>query len=126
MYFLSCTPVHFHALLKKSELKVLLSRCCFENYPAAIFQDLKPEYKRPSFCTFPHGFSVVLTGMHLWRTKYHSFIVGTQMDFATRLIVVPLTTFHRLSEVIGDPEGELIFLFHTVRSGSTLLSQVKQ
>ena len=49
-----------------------------------------------------------------------------QVHFAARLIVVPLTTFHRLSEVIGDPQGELIFMFHVARCGSTLLTQVKQ
>jgi len=49
-----------------------------------------------------------------------------QVNLCTRLIVVPLTTFHRLSEVIGDPQGELIFVFHVARCGSTLLTQVKQ
>jgi len=48
-----------------------------------------------------------------------------QVNFCRRLIVVPLTTFHRLAEVIGDPQGELIFLFNTGRCGSTLLSRVK-
>jgi len=67
-----------------------------------------------------------MTGMHLWRAKYGSFMRSAQMDFAARLIAVPLTTFHRLSEVIGDPQGELIFLFQTGRCGSTLLTQVKQ
>jgi len=67
-----------------------------------------------------------MTGMHLWRAKYGSFMRSAQTDFATRLIVVPLTTFHRLSEVIGDPQGELIFTFQTGRCGSTLVTQVKQ
>jgi len=70
--------------------------------------------------------SVVLTGMHLWQGEYGSFIRTAQLEHATRLIVVSLTTFHRLSEVIGDPQGELVFLFHTGRCGSTLLTQVKQ
>ena len=63
--------------------------------------------------------------MRLWQAKYSSLIRFAQLNFATRLIVVPLTTFHRLSEVIGDPQGELIFLFQTGRCGSTLLTQVK-
>ena len=46
------------------------------------------------------------------------------MKYCRRLIVVPLSTFHRLAELIGDPKGELIFLFHTARCGSTLLTQV--
>jgi len=46
------------------------------------------------------------------------------MEFCRHLIVVPLSTFHRLSELIGDPQGQLIFLFNTTRCGSTLLAQV--
>jgi len=62
--------------------------------------------------------------MHLWRGEYGGLIRHVQLDFCRRLIVVPLTTFHRLSELIGDPQGELIFLFITARCGSTLLTQV--
>jgi len=64
--------------------------------------------------------------MHLWHAKYSSIMRYAQVNFCTRLIVVPLTTFHRLSEVIGDAQGELIFLFHTARCGSTLLTQVNR
>jgi len=64
--------------------------------------------------------------MQLWRGEYSPFIRYAQMDFCQSLIVVPLTTFHRLAEVIGDPQGELIFLFNTTRCGSTLLAQVSQ
>jgi len=63
--------------------------------------------------------------MHLWQAKYNSFMQIAQINFATRLIVVPLTTFHRLSKLIGDPQGELIFLFSPGRCGSTLLTQVR-
>jgi len=66
-----------------------------------------------------------LTGMHLWRSEYNSIIGWAQMKFCRRLIVVPLTTFHRLAELIGDPQGELIFLFNTTRCGSTLFTQVR-
>ena len=62
--------------------------------------------------------------MHLWRSKYGPFIHSTQLNYCRRLIVVPLSTLHRLAELIGDPKGELIFLFHTARCGSTLLTQV--
>ena len=66
----------------------------------------------------------LLTGLHLWRSEYSSYITGAQMKFCRRLIVVPLSTFHRMAEVIGDPSGELIFLFMTGRCGSILLTQV--
>jgi len=65
-----------------------------------------------------------VTDMHLWRGEYSPFIRYAQMEFCRRLIVVPLSTFHRMSEVIGEPKGELIFLGHTARCGSTLLTQV--
>jgi len=51
--------------------------------------------------------------MHLWRSGYGPFIRWAQRDFCQRLIVVPLSTFHRLAELIGDPKGELIFLYMT-------------
>ena len=71
-------------------------------------------------------FDIVLwfAGMHLWRSKYSAFIHLAQMTYCRRLISVPLTTFHRLADSIGDPKGELTFLFHVPRAGSTLLNQV--
>jgi len=62
--------------------------------------------------------------MHLWRMKYDAFIHSAQMKFCRRLIIVPLSTFHRLADTIGDPKGELTFLYHVPRAGSTLLLQV--
>ena len=72
----------------------------------------------------PHDTLLCLTGMYLWRGEYDPFIRSAQTKFARYLIVVPLSTFHRLAELIGDPNGELIFLFHRGRCGSTLLTQV--
>jgi len=66
-----------------------------------------------------------LADMYLWRGKFGPAMRLNQAKFCRRLIVVPLTTFHRLAEQIGDPRGELIFLFNTARCGSTLLTQVK-
>jgi len=62
--------------------------------------------------------------MHLWRSQYNALIRYAQLKFCRRLIVVPLSTFYRLSEQIGDPKGELIFLFSTSRCGSNLVTQV--
>jgi len=64
--------------------------------------------------------------MHLWRAKYGSLMRFTYQKYATRLIVVPLRTFHYLAEKIGDPQGELIFLYTSGRCGSTLLTQVRR
>jgi len=62
--------------------------------------------------------------MHLWHGEYGPFIRYAQMEFCHHLIVVPLSKFRRMAEQIGDPKGELIFLFNTTRCGSTLLTQV--
>ena len=62
--------------------------------------------------------------MHLWRNEYSPLMYMAQMKFCRRLIIVPLSTFHRMAEQIGDPQGELIFLFNTTRCGSTLLTLV--
>ena len=62
--------------------------------------------------------------MHLWRLKYGAFIHHAQMQYCRRLIIVPLITFHRMSETIGDPNAELTFLYMVPRCGSTLLVQV--
>ena len=64
--------------------------------------------------------------MHLWRSDYSPFIRWARLDYCRRLIVVPMTTFHRPAELIGDPKGELIFLFNTARCGSTILTRVDQ
>jgi len=64
--------------------------------------------------------------MRLWRGEYSPFIRYAQMKHCRRQIVVPLSTFHRLAQLIGDPAGQLVFLFNTTRCGSTLLTQVHQ
>ena len=70
------------------------------------------------------GIIIIITDMQLWRLKYSPFVHIAQLNFCRRLIVVPLTTFHRLAETIGDPKGELTFMYHVPRSGSTLVTQV--
>jgi len=64
--------------------------------------------------------------MHLWRASYGSLFRPTQMKFCRRLLVVPLSTFYHLADEIGDPDGEIIFLFNTGRCGSTLLVQIME
>jgi len=64
------------------------------------------------------------SGMHLWRLEYGAFMRDAQVNYCRRLIIVPLTTFHLMADIIGDPKGELILLINIPRSGSTLLTQV--
>jgi len=62
--------------------------------------------------------------MRLWQGQYGPFIRFAQMQFCRRLIIVPMSTFRRLAEEMGDPGAELIFLSNTGRCGSTLFAQV--
>jgi len=52
------------------------------------------------------------------------FIRNAQMDNCSRLVVVPLSVFHRMAESIVDPESRIVLLFNTGRCGSTLLTKV--
>lgn len=65
-------------------------------------------------------------GMHLWKFEHGSFIRDAQVLHCKQLILVPLNHFHRMAVELGDPKGQLIFLFHTSRCGSTLVSQMMQ
>ena len=62
--------------------------------------------------------------MQLWRSKFDPFMRRAQRSNCSKLIVVPLSVFHRMAESVGDPKGELIFIFNPGRCGSTLLTKV--
>ena len=53
-----------------------------------------------------------------------AFIRVAQFLNARRIITMPIASFHRLADSVGDPRGRIIFLSSTSRCGSTLLSQV--
>ena len=62
--------------------------------------------------------------MQLWRSEFGPMIRQAQKNYCSKLIVVPLSVFHRMAESIGDPKGEIIFLLNMGRCGSTLLQKV--
>jgi hypothetical protein len=70
------------------------------------------------------GLLVLYSGMRVWKTECNSFIRLAQRIHCSQLIIVPLKVFHRMAETIGDPKGELVFVFNVARCGSTLLTQV--
>lgn len=61
-----------------------------------------------------------------WKSEHSPYIRNGQLENSRRLIVVPLSVFHRMSEELGDPKGQLIFLFNAGQSGSTLLSHMME
>ena len=70
------------------------------------------------------GETRVCTGLQLWHSSVTPFIRLSQMLYHKRLIVLPLESFHRLADSVGDPK-KLVFLFNCARCGSTLLGQVR-
>ena len=46
------------------------------------------------------------------------------MQYGSKVIAVPLSVFHRMAESVGDPKGDLLFIFNTTRCGSTLMMKV--
>jgi len=74
------------------------------------------------FTVSPLSYFVV--DMQLWRSKFSPFVRRAQQNYCSKLIVVPLSVFHRMAESVGDPKGELIFIFNMGRCGSTLLTKV--
>jgi len=62
--------------------------------------------------------------MQLWRSEFSPFMRRAQMRYCSKLIVVPLSVFHRMAESLGDPTGDLIFVVNALRSGSTVVMKV--
>ena len=49
---------------------------------------------------------------------------AAQFDHATHLIVMPLASFHHLTEETSEPEAQVVLLSNTGRCVSTALVQV--
>ena len=47
-----------------------------------------------------------------------------KLTYCRRLLLVPLTSFHKMADLVGDPASPLVFLANTSRCGSTLLTQM--
>ena len=62
--------------------------------------------------------------MQLWRSEFGPVIRVAQTNYCSKLIVVPLSVFHRMAESIGSQKDEIVFIFNTGRCGSTLLMKV--
>ena len=52
------------------------------------------------------------------------FMYINQFKLCSELIRMPIESFLRLAEEIGDPKGKLVILSNTGRCGSTLLTQL--
>jgi hypothetical protein len=62
-------------------------------------------------------------GHELWRSRYSPFLCYAQFRYAVRVVRMPIASFHRLADRVGDPTN-LTFIMHTTRCGSTLLTHM--
>ncbi len=63
-------------------------------------------------------------GVDIYDPTKFPFVFISQYLEAKKLVVVPIESFHKLAEKVGDPKVPVIFMGTTHRSGSTLLVQM--
>ena len=62
--------------------------------------------------------------INVYDSTVASFAKEGQFYNGRRLHVLPIVSFYRLADRVGPPRAPIIFLGHTFRCGSTLLSQI--
>ena len=68
-------------------------------------------------------FLKALPGCELWRSRYDPFFAEAQFCHAVRLIRLPISSFLRLANRLGDP-ANVTFISMIGRSGSTMFIQM--
>ncbi len=77
------------------------------------------------FVTKTHAvFSVAEPGDDFYDTNRIPFCAMAFEVLAKKLLIVPMSSFHRLAEELGDPKVPVCFFGMTARCGSTLMSQI--
>ena len=77
------------------------------------------------FVTKSHAyFSVMNPAYSFYVSPATPFSFITQFLFAEEFVILPLPSLERLTEKLGNPEEDLIFISNTARCGSILLSQI--
>jgi len=69
-------------------------------------------------------FCITSSDVDLYDTRKHPFFFNSQHSYAKFLLIMPISSFTRLAETVGDPKQKVIWLHHQSRSGSTATSQV--
>ena len=69
-------------------------------------------------------FVEVEKGMDITQSKYGAFVKISQFNLAKKLIIMPISAFHKLGENVGQTKAKIIFICNTARCGSTLVTQV--
>ncbi len=60
----------------------------------------------------------------VYDTKKFPFVYYSQFYQSRKLVILPVESFHRLADELGDPKVSVALLNMTARCGSTLLAQV--
>jgi hypothetical protein len=124
------TAAHVHNIVARRKFDVLLGPANFMDFTLSHHSFVNPDYILKDNIslyqvTKDHAIFVeVPEGMDAWRCEYGSFLRQVQFNYALRVITMPLHAFHTLADMVGDPEGELIFVQNTARCGSTLLVRI--
>jgi len=78
---------------------------------------LAVEYNRAVFVEVPHNYDI-------FDCRISPFITIGQFKESVRIITMPLSSFVRCADELGDPKTKVIWLHSTGRCGSTAMSQV--
>jgi len=72
------------------------------------------------------AFFVVLPAkdVDIYSSDLNAFMYVAQFKYATHLVVMPISSFYRLADELGDPKAQVVLLSNTGRCGSTLLAQM--
>ncbi len=69
-------------------------------------------------------FSVTDVDVNINNTEQFPFVFVAQFQEANNLIILPIKSFHRLADELGDPKVPVAVAQMTARSGSTLITQM--
>jgi len=69
-------------------------------------------------------FCVTPPKVDIYNTKQYPFTFIAHYNLCEKLIFLPIDSFHRLSEELGDPKIPVMINHMTARCGSTLLAQM--
>ncbi|XP_071108778.1 uncharacterized protein [Haliotis cracherodii] len=63
-------------------------------------------------------------GVNIYRDKKSRPLYEAQFEHATKMITMPLASFHKIASDVGDPRTRVVWLSSTDHCGSSLLAQV--
>ncbi len=59
-------------------------------------------------------------------SNVHAFMKTAQFEYAKRVVIIPIESFHRMAQKVGAPNNRVVFLLTTGQCGSTLVCKLLQ